>query len=204
MKFFFGVVILGAGASRRMGRAKLALPWGEGSTIIEHLLCQWQRAGAAQTTIVVDRENLELNNALDAITGVRLDRIENPEPLKGMFGSIQSAAAWGGWDSGLTHIVVALGDQPHLKQQTLDHLIAAGRRRPEHICQPFWNERRRHPILFPRSIFHRLATSSHPTLAHVLRQDELPMDAVPMDDSGLGLDLDTPEDYAKAVRSNSP
>ncbi len=46
-----GVVILGAGASSRMGRPKLLLPWGA-TTIVGHLLEQWQTLGAAQIAVV--------------------------------------------------------------------------------------------------------------------------------------------------------
>jgi CTP:molybdopterin cytidylyltransferase MocA len=41
--FAFGVVILAAGASTRMGTCKLLLPWGE-KTILTHLLDQWRSA----------------------------------------------------------------------------------------------------------------------------------------------------------------
>ena len=36
-----GVIILAAGASERMGRPKLLLPWGK-STVLAHLLAQWR------------------------------------------------------------------------------------------------------------------------------------------------------------------
>ena len=39
-----GVVILGAGASARMGEPKLLLPW-RGTTVIGHLISQWRELG---------------------------------------------------------------------------------------------------------------------------------------------------------------
>ena len=47
----FGVVILGAGASTRMGRPKLLLPWGD-TSIIGHLLGQWRGLGARPIAVV--------------------------------------------------------------------------------------------------------------------------------------------------------
>ena len=44
-----GVVILAAGASSRMGRPKLLLPW-SGTTVIGHLLNQWRALGASPIT----------------------------------------------------------------------------------------------------------------------------------------------------------
>ena len=71
----FGVVILAAGASTRMGRCKFLLPWGE-KTILTHLFDQWRSAGAAQIAPVIDPSNQLLRKALtDAgFSPVRLDR----------------------------------------------------------------------------------------------------------------------------------
>ena len=41
-----GVVILGAGASSRMGRPKLLLPWRD-TTVIGQIIRQWRELGAA-------------------------------------------------------------------------------------------------------------------------------------------------------------
>ena len=40
----FGVVILAAGASSRMGKPKLVLPWGK-TSVLGHLIEQWKQAG---------------------------------------------------------------------------------------------------------------------------------------------------------------
>jgi molybdenum cofactor cytidylyltransferase len=47
----FGVILLAAGRSRRMGRAKLLLPWGEAS-VLGHLVSQWRSLGATQLAVV--------------------------------------------------------------------------------------------------------------------------------------------------------
>ena len=47
-----GVVILGAGASSRMGRPKLLLPWRD-TTVIGAILRQWRELGAAQIAVVL-------------------------------------------------------------------------------------------------------------------------------------------------------
>ncbi len=51
----FGVIILGAGASSRMGTPKLLLPWRD-TTIIGHLISQWRELGAAQIAVVLRRK----------------------------------------------------------------------------------------------------------------------------------------------------
>ena len=65
-----GVIILGAGASSRMGRPKLLLPWGD-TTVIGHLIRQWRELGAAQIAVVHRPGRLR---KLDA----ELDRLDFP------------------------------------------------------------------------------------------------------------------------------
>src|ERR1700690_4241261 len=91
-----GVVILGAGASSRMGTPKLLLPWG-GTTVIGHLLREWRELGAAQIGIVRGGQDPPLTAELDRLGFPLADRIENPQPERGMFSSILCATNWPGW-----------------------------------------------------------------------------------------------------------
>src|SRR6185503_3883247 len=116
--FAFAVVILAAGASSRMGRPKMLLPWGE-TTVLGCLVAQWQQTGARQITVVVAANDSGITNELDRIGFPREQRITNPDPARGMFSSIQAAARWHGWNASLTHWAIALGDQPHLASETL-------------------------------------------------------------------------------------
>ena len=91
-----GVVILGAGASARMGRPKLLLPWRD-TTVIGQLLAQWREIGAGQIAMVLRANDDALEAELDRLNFSRSDRIENPQPERGMFSSIVCAANWDGW-----------------------------------------------------------------------------------------------------------
>src|SRR5829696_1203279 len=94
--FRFAVVILAAGASSRMGRPKLLLPWGE-TTVLGHLIAQWQQAGAQQITVVCASGDEGIHKELDRIGFARERRIINPDASRGMFSSVQTAAHWRGW-----------------------------------------------------------------------------------------------------------
>src|SRR6185503_15148995 len=106
----FGVVILAAGASRRMGRPKLLLPWGE-TSVLGHLLQKWTELGAAQIAVVYAADTKIIAAELDRLAFSPAQRIQNPAPENGMFSSIQCAANWQGWNQDLTHWIVTLGDQ---------------------------------------------------------------------------------------------
>src|SRR6266571_6187375 len=112
----FGALILAAGASSRMGQPKLLLPWGK-TSVLGHLIAQWQQEH--QIVVVHAAGDQAIGAALDRLSFPEANRIMNPQPERGMLSSIQCAAAWAGWNRGLTHWAIVLGDQPHLRRETL-------------------------------------------------------------------------------------
>lgn len=194
-----GVVILGAGASSRMGRPKLLLPWGK-TSILGHLLAQWGSLGAEQIAIVRAEANEPLDNELNRLGFPVHNRIVNPNPELGMFSSIQCAAQWPGWHHSLTHWAIVLGDQPHLSASTLAMLLEFVAAHPEKICQPSRNGRPRHPVIVPRNIFEELARATETDLKQFLRNRSQNTALREWDDPGLDFDIDEPADYEKALR----
>jgi molybdenum cofactor cytidylyltransferase len=114
-----------------------------------------------------------------------------------MFSSIQCAANWTGWQSGLTAWAIVLGDQPHLKFITLEALLTFHREHPHEVCQPEFGGHRRHPVILPLEAFERLAQSGAETLKEFLKSEPRAPIKCPINDPGLGIDLDTPEDYER-------
>lgn len=192
----FGVVILAAGASTRMGTCKLLLPWGE-KTILTHILDQWRRAGAAQVAPVIDPSNQPLRNALTDAGLSPYEWIENPSPQLGMFSSSQQASRWRGWLSTLTHWIISLGDQPHIQMSTLRLLLDSARKNPTRICQPALHGQTAHPIILPAHDFRALAQNDVPDLRSYIRRREAFRLRVPVEDTAVSRDLDTPQDYAR-------
>jgi molybdenum cofactor cytidylyltransferase len=194
----FGVVILGAGASRRMGRPKLLLPW-NGTTLIGHLIAQWKKLRATQIVVVLSGDNQSLITELNRLEFPMENRIVNPQPEQGMVSSIQCAANWNGWEKSLTQIVITLGDQPHLTQATLLSLMEFSGDQVDKICQPSFAGRPKHPVILPRTQFEKLSGGEFETLAHFLKAHRQDIELIEIDDPGLNLDLDTPADFEKAL-----
>ena len=92
-----GVAILAAGLSTRMGRPKMLLPWA-GTTVIGHLIAQWQALAASQIAVVCGAGDSAMQIELDRLSFSAKERILNPEPEAEMFSSIQCAARWTGWE----------------------------------------------------------------------------------------------------------
>jgi len=201
--FSFGTIILAAGRSQRMGRPKLLLPWGQ-TSILGHLLAQWQTLGAKQIAVVCAKNDDALQNELNRLACPIAEQILNPTPEQGMFSSLQSAARWPGWQPALTHFAVALGDQPHLSPETLAAILSFTAAHPDRICQPRHDGHRRHPVLLPRWAVQALAVSATQNFRQFL--DAAPETSAYCDlaDPALMLDLDSPGDYEKALALYGP
>jgi molybdenum cofactor cytidylyltransferase len=193
------VVILGAGASSRMGRPKLLLPW-EGTTLIGHHLGVWRSLPVGAVAVVLAKGHRDLVRELEKHGLDERWRIVNPAPETGMYGSIQCAARWGGWPEEGSHWVIVLGDQPQVLRETLSGLLAFARKHPERVCQPALKGRPRHPVVLPASVFRRLGEGPHTHLKAFLEELDPPRMCWETDDEGLDIDLDTPEDYERARR----
>jgi len=186
----FGVAILAAGASRRMGAPKPLLPW-KGRTILEHLITTWAEAGASQISVVFDPRNTAVRGEMDRLKIIH--RIENTRPEEGMMSSAKAAAAWQGWSASHSSIALALIDQPQIPAHLITRLAAFSTAHPASICQPECAGRRGHPVFFPRTIFSCLAASPAETLRDFIRQHRRSF--LPWEDPAILEDMDTPEDY---------
>jgi CTP:molybdopterin cytidylyltransferase MocA len=195
-----GVVILGAGVSSRMGRPKLLLPW-QDTTVVGHLLSQWREIGAGQISIVLRAADAALAAELERLNHPKSDRIENPQPNRGMFSSVVCAANWSGWRKEISRSVV-LGDQPHLRTETLRQLLEFAAQNPGTICQPAFGGRTGHPVILPQPAFVELKNADAPTLKDFLNLAPWPCVQCVINDPGLTLDMDTPEDYKRLQASH--
>ncbi len=193
-----GVIILGAGRSSRMGSPKLLLPWQNG-TVLGSLLSQWQGLCPAQIAVVCRMGDEAISAELERLGFPSQNRIMNANADLGMFSSIQAAARWTGWVPGLTGWAIVLGDQPHLRTDTLRSILNCHLRHPEAICQPVHGSKSGHPVLLSHQAFSQLQNTLQPTLKDFLNHNSCLVMKCPVPDSGLALDMDTLEDYKQLL-----
>jgi len=197
------VAILAAGESRRMGSPKLCLPW-KGTTVLDHLLRQWREAGAEKILVIHPPED-------SSPVVQELERLKIPTEMRaptegfgrGMMGSVVTAAGRGVQDSEISHLVIALGDQPHLRIETLKSLLAACALHPGKIIRSVYQGKSGHPLVLPASLLPDLASSQCESLRDFLDLKKTPVIDLTSEDSGVLLDVDTPDDYAHAIRLHS-
>ena len=198
----FAAVLLAAGRSKRMGQPKLLLPWGD-TSVLGHLIQRWQGLHAARIAVVCAAGDEGIESELDRLDFPKKERIYNPAPEQGMFSSIKCVAEWEGWQRAtLTHWALVLGDQPHLRLQTLQALLAFAAAHPQKICLPRYSGHRRHPVLLPKPCWLQLANSTKSDLKEFLDAGATHLAICDLDDPGLEVDIDHPEDYQKALDLN--
>jgi len=98
-------------------------------------------------------------------------------------------------------ILVHLVDHPFIDPALVDHMIDEFYRSGKLIVVPRHNERRGHPVLFSRQLFAELLAApvdqGAKPVVHAHRQDSLEIET---DETGVLIDIDTPEEYRKHVR----
>ena len=205
-------VIPAAGASSRMGRWKPLLPWG-GSTIIETVAANAIAAGL-EAVVVAGHRGEELHRLFEGRAGVRV--VDNPRWEEGMLGStLRGALATDG-----EAFFVTPADMPRIGPTLYRSLMAAfeksgarGLGRGEDRGEDRGEIRRTilfaacggslgHPVLIPRALVGAMgALDRGGRMREFLLSQEWA--ALETGDPSVLADLDTPEEYRRAVEEKS-
>lgn len=187
-------LVLAAGQGRRMGGPqKLLLPY-QGVALVRRAAEALLGAGLSPVVVVVgaDAEAVE-----GELRGPRLQVIRNPRHAEGMGTSVAAGVAALG--SGVGAVAVALGDMPRLRADTVRALHRAFLATGRGIAVPLWEGRRGHPVLFDLTRYrpHLLGLTGDEGARSVLQSCPDDVLEVPVDDPGVVLDVDTPEDFSQ-------
>ncbi len=186
-------VVLAAGLSRRMGRQKLALPWGD-STVIGQVVGTLVRAEVSEIVVVTGGAQQEIQNAL---LGQSVRLVFNPEYANGeMLRSIQVGLGALGADVGSA--LIALGDQPQIQEEVVRGLVEVAREGRARLVVPSYRMRRGHPWCVSRALWREILVMGAPaTMRDFLDAHGDEVYYYPVETDSILLDLDTPEDYVQ-------
>ena len=152
-------IIAAAGFSRRMGRFKQLLPWGD-STVIRTVVHNLHAAGADPIVCVTGHRADEVTSALD---GSPACTVHNPHYTTGEMRSSYQAGIAAIHNSQFTvhhslfcGSLLVLADQPHISVDIIRQVITQARTTPEQIVIPSHAIRRGHPIYLPRRLWAEL------------------------------------------------
>jgi len=197
-----GAIILAGGRSERLGRAKQLLPW-NGRTLVEAVVEEVCRAGRLAAVAVVVRR--EVAEALGKRAGERLGcaRIVFPDETgEGCAASYRSGLA-ALEESELDAVVILLGDQPGMRAETIERVIAGWERSGAAIAVARYRDGEGHPLVFDRTVFADLRELRGEKAAwKLVDRSRKRVYVVEIEESMPG-DIDTWEDYEARRRSGA-
>jgi molybdenum cofactor cytidylyltransferase len=187
-------IVLAAGTSGRMGRPKPLLPFGD-APMIARVIESLKRARVADIYVVTGHESAAV---VAAVTGYRVSTIHNPDYAKGeMLSSLR--AGFVALDIYVDSFLVVLGDQPAVKSETIRDIVSRGRRETPLVI-PTYGGKRGHPVLISTELIEEIeALPPSGTLRDVVHRHLDKAVLVEVDDPAIVADVDTPEDYQRAL-----
>ncbi|HET9228258.1 MAG TPA: nucleotidyltransferase family protein [Thermoanaerobaculia bacterium] len=184
-------VLPAAGASRRMGRPKLLLPF-RGDTVVGSLVRSLREGGISEIVLVTAPGD-EALQSWAATAGVRV--AVNPAPERGMLSTILEGVATID-ESQL--LAVCPADLPALLASTVRTVLAAG----SHLAVPSYRGRRGHPLVISAELIPEIRTLHLDVgLRELLDRHPEKLRVIEVDDPGAVRDVDTPEEYLALTRS---
>lgn len=205
-------IVLAAGESTRMGTPKPLLPDGTGRVFVTRVLHTFHAAGVADVTVVTGAMHDRIVRAVaaDAPRGAVIRFARNPDPARGQLSSLVAGLAAAD-RPGVDAVLMTLVDVPFVAPATIGAVIAAFERTRAPIVRPMARgrtgaasdgERHGHPVLFRRSLFEELRRADPAAGAKtVVRRHAAEIVNVEVNDEGALLDVDTPDEYERALRS---
>ena len=214
-------LLLAAGESTRMGETKALLPW-HGRPLIEHQVSALASAGVSRTIVVLGHQSEKLKSLLEDRSGIQW--VYNPDYKQGKTTSIKAGlhtlkassipAATGeqGEAARLPSeeaILILNADQPR-SADTIRRVMELHRRADSSkptclITIPTYGGKGGHPIILSLSLMNELMDISEDTLGvkNVVRRHGEETQRVEIDSPEILLDLNTPQDYRKALEMSS-
>lgn len=186
-----GAVVAAAGLSSRMGAFKPLLPF-DGATVIARCIANLRAAGAADVVVVTGYRAEELTAHL---RGCDVTLVHNPHYAETqMFDSL--CLGLRALPEDCKAILLTPGDVPLVKPETVRALLAAG----AGFACPVCAGRRGHPVALDAAYRSALLEyTGEGGLRGAVAALGIPVTEVEVDDAGMPLDLDTPEDYKTAL-----
>ena len=184
-------IVLAAGLSRRMGRPKLLLDWG-GKPVIRRAVEQVRAGGVDEVVVVLGREAQGIREAL---SGLPVRFVENPEPEAGQASSIAYGVSALGPAASAT--LIALGDQPALPPDVIPRLLQTFRETGKAVVAPVYRGAQGNPVLFASAVFPELRGLTGDRGARSVVEKDPSRVALASFDLPMPADLDTFEDYER-------
>jgi len=183
-------VILAAGMASRMGGAKQLLRLGE-HTVLEHVLENVRTSGVGDLVLVLGHAAETIRKSIDA---KNLNILVNDAYREGMGSSLRTGVS--ALPAEIDAAFIVLADQPFVQPSTLRLLMDRYRESNAQIVIPMYKGFRGNPVLLDRSVFPEVMALTGDIGCRAIFGNHLEgIVKVPVEDLGILLDVDSPEDF---------
>jgi molybdenum cofactor cytidylyltransferase len=191
-------VILAAGRSTRMGQPKALLSLGGSETFLTRIIRTFEAAAVEDVVVVLGHEADAIVESVTRV-GLRPRFVVNKDFDKGQLSSMVAGVR--AIDRpGVIAMLLTLVDVPFVTAATVRSVAARYRATHAPIVRPVKGALHGHPVLIDRTLFERLRAADPEAGAKpVVRAHVSEAGNVPIEDEGAYFDIDTPEEYARAM-----
>jgi len=183
-----------------MGKPKPLLEF-FGRTFLDHIYGEAIQSELSQVWIVIGHDSQRI---LSQFPYMKDKMLVNSHYEQGQLSSIQCGLRQVR-QSGIDAIMIFLIDQPFVNRDLIDQLIEQYIKSGCPIVIPSYRQRRGHPIIFAEPLFDELLNApANLGAVSVVRKHEKEILHVEVDNPGVLIDIDTPEDYLKYIILGAP
>ena len=189
----FAAIVLAAGLSRRMRRFKPLLPL-DGQNVTDFLIGTFLK-NDVDVVLVAGYLQDRLRQGLETPD---IQIVVNPHYRQGMFSSIQAGLR--ALETGYQAAFIAPVDIPLVRPSTIHSLLQAAIEYPGKILYPTFRRSRGHPPLIPAEVFPLILEEEiNGNLKSLLLGLKNLAAEIPVPDSNVLIDIDTPSDYQRLL-----
>ena len=190
----YGIVILAAGSSTRLGQPKQLLIF-EGSSLIKRV-AEIALDVSDKVVVVTGHQQKKVQAEL---LGLPLIIVQNDSFEEGIASSIRKGLSTLIENfKGLKGVIFLVCDQPYLSQNVLTELIKSADETGKKIISSAYGDTTGIPVLFDKSFFGKLLALKGDIGAKKLIQENL-ADAATIDFPGGSIDIDTMQDFESVI-----
>jgi len=181
-----------------MGSAKASLPLDGGETFLTRIVRTFLAAGVDDVVVVVGHDSEAVVSSF-APSGLPARFVVNSDYDRGQLSSL--VAGIGVVDRpGVVAALVTLVDVPLISAETVRAVIERYRMTHAPVVRPTSGSRHGHPLLVDRTLFDELRGAEPIAGAKpIVRAHASQAGDVPIDDEGAFTDIDTREEYERAI-----
>ena len=164
-------------------------------TFVECILRKAKEAGLSSVTVITGADHEKIVRVLPHI-----QCIHNENYMQGQISSLQKGIR--NLPEGVTEVMVWPVDQPLIKKETVNALIECRSKERKALTIPVYQDRKGHPVIYNNDAMEAaIRLQPHQTGKDLQSLFAMDISLVEVEDPGVVIDIDTPEDYEKYVKS---